>query len=240
MADAAPDYATLTVEKYDVDLTDAPVNSYDDCSDVYFAHHTISQRVSDVKAVLSDLKAQGIWKDDLVLFGGSEGGAVVSILSHDIAEADAVVIVSTGTGMTIAEFFPMIVPPPFAKEMKEVFEVLRKNPDAKGMAASNSYTWWADILDRRLSDDLLASDIPILLVHGVNDTNAPVESARATQDAFAAAGQSDRLTYWELENRSHQMKDPEGVSHMQDALADVYGWIEEQDVRLSRKPLLSL
>lgn len=227
MAKAASNYATLTVEKYGVKITDAPKNPYADCSAALFENHTITQRVSDVQAVLSDIKSQGILNDELVLFGGSEGGAVVSILSHEVAEADAVVVFSTGTGMTMAEFFPMVVPPTLAAEMQTVFDTLRANPVAEGMAAGNSYKWWADILDRRLSDDLLKSKIPILLVHGENDQSGPVESARATRDAFAAADEADRLTYWELQNRDHQMIDSVGESHMQETLTDIVGWIED-------------
>ena len=37
-----------------------------------------------------------------VLFGGSEGGDVVSILSHRILETDAVIVFSTGTGVPLS------------------------------------------------------------------------------------------------------------------------------------------
>ena len=228
MASAAPEFSILTIEKYGVELPSSLDGSLTSCSQEFFNNHTITQRVHDAQTVFKDLDSRGLWNGKTVLFGGSEGGAVVSILSHALPETDAVIVFSTGTGLTMAEFFPMVVPPDFAKQMTLVFDDIRTNPNATGMAAGNSYKWWRDILDRRLSDDLLKSKVPILLVHGVNDKSGPVEAARATEAAFISAKKSDQLTYWEMKDRDHQMNDPEGHSHMEGVLKDVAGWIEQQ------------
>ena len=228
MAKLAPEFSVLTIEKYGVKLsaTDATLEAI--CSEEFFNNHTISQSVLDAQSVFDDIDKRGLWNGKAALFGGSEGGAVVSILSHVLPETNAVVVFSTGTGLTMAEFFPMVVPPDFANEMSLIFEEIRLNPAATGMAAGNSYEWWRDILDRRLSDDLLKSNIPILLVHGQNDKSAPVEAARATQEAFISAGKRQQLTYWEMKDRDHQMNDPQGNSHMQTVLTDVIDWIVHQ------------
>ena len=219
-------YAVLTVEKYGVTPADAPADPMADCSEAYLENHTVSQRVTDARAVFEDLRARGLLDGDLVLFGGSEGGAVVSILSHQAEEADAVVVFSTGTGLTMAEFFPLVVPPPVAERMQAMFDEIRNDPSAEGVLSGVSYDWWRDALDRRYSDDLLTSDIPVLIVQGADDRSAPVEAARAARDAFVAAGQEQRLTYWELEDRDHGMVDAQGVSHMGAVLKKVRGWIE--------------
>jgi pimeloyl-ACP methyl ester carboxylesterase len=227
LAQALPEFASLTVEKYGVHRIDRPEDPMNACSDAYFANHTVSQRVADVKAVFSDLNSRGLWEGGLVLFGGSEGGAVVSILSHEMERVDAVAVFSTGTGMTMAEFLPMVVPPPVAEKMKGMFEQIRANPEKEGRAGGNSFKWWADIMDRRLSDDLLKSTAPVLIVHGVNDMHGPVAAARLARDAFTAAGQAKRLTYWELADRNHLMVDPDGQSHMRNELLGVANWIRE-------------
>ena len=219
-------YAVLTVEKYGVALDDAPADPMADCSEAYLENHTVSQRVADARAVFQDLRARGLLDGDLVLFGGSEGGAVVSILSHQAEDADAVVVFSTGTGLTMAEFFPSVVPPPVAERMRVVFDEIRNDPSAEGVLSGVSYDWWRDVLDRRYSDDLLTSTIPVLIVQGADDRSAPVEAARAARDAFVAAGQEQRLTYWELEDRDHGMVDAQGVSHMGAVLKKVRGWIQ--------------
>jgi len=228
MAQIVPEFSVLTIEKYGVTPTGRDKAPTAPCSEEFVNNHTISQSVHDAKSVFKDIGKRGFWNGETVLFGGSEGGAVVSILSHALPETSATVVLSTGTGLTMAEFFPMVVPPDFAEEMKEIFEEIRLNPAAKGMAAGNSYEWWRDILDRRLSDELLKSKTPILLVHGVNDKSAPVEAARATQQAFISAGKRQQLTYWEMKDRDHQMNDLQGNPHMQAVLADVVTWINHQ------------
>jgi len=227
LSDAAEGFAILTIEKYGVEQADAPENPVESCSEAYFANHTVSQRVANARTVLAELGTRGLWDGTLVLFGGSEGGAVVSILSHEEPETDAVVVFSTGTGLTMAEFFPMVVPPPVAAQMNAVFEQARSNPEAREVVGGNSFKWWADILDRRLSNDLLKSSVPVLLVQGETDRSAPVEAARATWAAFAEANEDARLTYWELSDRDHQMRAQDGQSYMQEVLNRVAVWIEE-------------
>lgn len=220
-----PDFASLTIEKYGVDPNLVPEDPMNGCSESYYANHTVSRRVEDAKLVMGDLRSRSIWDGRLIIFGGSEGGAVASILSHKLKEADAVVIFSTGTGLTMAEFFPMVVPPPVASQMSGVFAKARANPDSSRVIGGNSLMWWADILDRRLSEDLLKSAAPILLVHGENDRHAPVDAARVTRDAFAEAGEAGRLTYWELANRDHQMRDASGKSHLKSVFTKIAGWM---------------
>ncbi len=228
LAEILSDYAVLTVEKFGVTPADGPTERLEDCSDAYLENHTVSQRVADVAAVLQDLKERRLFDGDLVLFGGSEGGAVVSVLAHEAAEADAVVVLSTGTGLTMAEFLPLVAPPPAMEQMRAAFDGIRSDPDATGVLGGVSYDWWRDVLDRRFSDDLLKAAIPVLLIHGARDKSAPVEAARATRDAFVAAGQEHRLTYWEFENRDHAMVDPQGRPHMGEVLTQVRGWIGQQ------------
>ena len=226
LAEILSDYAVLTIEKYGVAPDDAPADPMADCSRAYLENHTVSQRVADARAVFEDLRARGLLDGDLVLFGGSEGGAVVSILSHQAEDTDAVVVFSTGTGLTMAEVFPLVVPPPVAERMQAMFDEIRNDPDAEGVLSGVSYDWWRDSLDRRYSDDLLTSNVPVLIVQGADDRSAPVEAARAARDAFIAAGQEHRLTYWEFQDRDHGMVDAQGVSHMGAVLKKARGWIE--------------
>ena len=228
LAELLSDYAALTVEKPGVAPDGVPPGGIEGCSDVYLENHTVSQRVADVIMVLGDLKERRLFDSDLVLFGGSEGGAVVSVLAHQAAEADAVVVLSTGTGLTMAEFLPLVAPPPAMEQMRAAFDGIRSDPEATGVLGGVSYDWWRDVLDRRFSDDLLKAGIPVLLIHGVRDKSAPVEAARATRDAFVAAGQEHRLTYWEFETWDHAMVDPQGRSQMGDVLTRVRRWIDER------------
>lgn len=227
LIEKVPNLNVLTIEKYGVHPNDSANPSHDKCPEAYYRNHTLSQRVDDAVIVLKELRGERGFTGKLGLFGGSEGGAVVSILSRKIPEADAVVVFSTGTGIQLSK---MILPPEFAEfkdEFEKEFALIRANPNSHKMWSGNSYKWWADAMDRKLSDDLLASKAPILLVRGTLDKTTPISADHATKAAFEAANDT-RLTYWELEDRGHQMRDSEGVSHMSDVLEDVSDWISEQ------------
>ncbi len=230
LAALATGYAALTVEKYGVAPDDEArgVGDTSACSDAFRRGHTVSQRVADIEAVLADLKSRKLWNGRLALFGGSEGGAVVSILSGRLEGIDSVAVFSTGVGMTLAEMLPITAPPDAQQGIAVMLDEIRANPDRDGDAFGNSIRWWADIMDRRLSDDLLKGDGPVLLVQGVDDQFAPAAAARKARDAFVAAGEEGRLTYWELADRDHGMVDGEGRSHMQETLGRVAAWIAER------------
>lgn len=227
LIDKTSSLGILTIDKYGVSPSDAPNNPMVDCSETYFENHTVSQRVNDAITVLRDLQNDGLWNGELALFGGSEGGAVVSVLSHMVPETDAVVVFSTGTGIPLSDMILSIMPPTAVAEAKQEFTRIRNNPNSNTLWNGNTYKWWADIMDRTLSDDLLKGGAPVLLIHGTLDKGTPVNAARATQDAFEQAN-NDRLTYWELEDRGHQMKDSTGISYMSEVLDDVTLWLSEQ------------
>src|SRR5712664_790948 len=88
----------------------------------------------------------------------------------------------------------------------------------------NSYRWWADILDHDLTADVLSVRAPILIVPGERDRSAPVEVARMARDDFQRAGRCN-LTYWELPGYDHQMQDPAGVSHIDEVMQRISGWL---------------
>ena len=79
-----PDFAVVTVEKYGVRPDDAPKDPFGGCSPDFYAHHTISQRVADYQRVLAKVETSPWWDGRLVLFGGSEGGAAVSMLAPQL------------------------------------------------------------------------------------------------------------------------------------------------------------
>jgi len=227
LASTFADLLVLTIEKYGVEPGNAPADPIEDCSAAYYANNTISQRVDDAEQVLAELHAEGIWNGDLALFGGSSGGPVVAMLGARLPETDAIVVFSAGAGLTLAETIPEVVPPPVAATIQEQFDRIRQEPDSLEVMSGNSFRWWADIMDHRPVDDLLAASAPVLLVHGTLDESSPVASARATRDAFAAAG-DDRLTYWELQGLDHQMVDTSGTSQMGRVLDSVADWMSGQ------------
>ncbi|MES2341373.1 MAG: hypothetical protein V4597_06820 [Pseudomonadota bacterium] len=221
-----PDFAVLTVEKYGVAPHSKPAATQDGCSPTFYAHHTISQRVEDYQRVLALVEREPWWNGQLVLFGGSEGGAAVTLLAPRV-HPSATVIFSTGPGQTFRQTFKLAVPPPVWAEAEAVFARVEAAPESAEVWGGNSYRWWADILDHDLLADLLAVETPILIVHGENDRSAPVASARAARDGIRKADRCN-LTYWEFPGYDHQMRDASGGGHIEEVLGRISGWLRRE------------
>jgi alpha-beta hydrolase superfamily lysophospholipase len=218
-----PDFAVVTVEKYGVKPGDSPADPYEGCSPIFYANHTVSQRAADYQQVLGLVSREPWWNGQLVLFGGSEGGAAISVLAPRV-KPDAVVVFSTAPGRNFRETFKLAIPPPVAAQADAVFAMALADPKSTTVWGGNSYRWWADILDRDLVADLMAAEVPVLLVQGERDQSAPVAVARKARDAFAAEGRCE-LTYWELPGYDHQMRDASGASRLDEVLARISGWL---------------
>ena len=218
-----PDFAVVTVEKYGVRPDDAPKDPFGGCSRDFYAHHTVSQRVADYQRVLAKVETSPWWDGRLVLFGGSEGGAAVSMLAPRV-RATALVVFSTAPGRSFRQAFKLAVPPEVAAQADSEFARIKADPLSSKLWGGNSYRWWADILDHDLTADVLSVRAPILIVHGERDRSAPVQVARMVRDDFQRAGRCN-LTYWELPGYDHQMQDSAGVSHIDEVMQRISGWL---------------
>jgi dienelactone hydrolase len=160
-----PAFAVVTVEKYGVEPHAKPADPFEGCSAVFYAHHTVSQRVTDYERVLDELKREPWWNGQLVLFGGSEGGGTVSILAAKV-NPTAVVIFSAAPGHWFGEIFKLSVPSAVAQHAEDEFKKIEAEPGSAKVWGGNSYRWWADILRQDMTADLLKAESPILLVQG--------------------------------------------------------------------------
>jgi pimeloyl-ACP methyl ester carboxylesterase len=220
-----PNFAVLTVEKYGVEPHAKPKDPFAGCSATFYAHHTVTQRVIDYQRVLDHLKSEQWWNGQLVLFGGSEGGAAVAILAPRV-NSTAVVIFSSAPGHSFAQLFKMTVPPEVAQNADEEFKKIKAAPTSASVWGGNSYRWWTDILNQDMTADLLRTTSPVLLVQGERDNHAPVAIAREIRDEFQRAGHSN-LTYWEFPGYDHAMQDEHGTSHLDDVMTRISKWLTE-------------
>lgn len=218
-----PEFAVVMVEKYGVRPSDVPKDPFGGCSRTFYKHNTVSRRVEDLQRVLAELEAAPWWDQRLVLFGGSEGGAVVSMLAPRVTPT-AVVIFSTAPGRSFRETFKLAVPPAVAAQADSEFAKISANPLSSKVWGGNSYRWWADILDYDGTADLLSVHAPILVVQGERDGSAPVQVARMLRDDFQRAGHSN-LTYWEFADYDHQMHDAAGLSHLDEVMQRISAWL---------------
>jgi len=220
----APGHAVLAIEKYGVAPGRPQAGSVEGCSPDYWHRNTLQQRVLDAAQVIARLRAEPWWNRELVIYGGSEGGAVAAMLAPLVPETKAVVIVSSGIGVPVAELIRAAVPPPVAAQITAMLAEAKANPTGDKRFGGASYRWWADAADVTPAKALLQTDAPVLLIQGTRDQFAPAATARATRDLFAAAGKRS-LTYREYEGFDHFMKDSAGVNHRAAVLRDIASWL---------------
>ena len=218
------DFAALTVEKYGIDPNQEIADPFEDCPTAYHEYNTVSQRVADYAQIIDVLKDRPWWNGTLVLFGGSMGGTVMARLATRV-EADAVILLSTGGGITFGDMIIRTIPEEAHPQIEQKYDEIRQNPDSTELWAGYSYRFWADSLDRREVDDMLETAAPILLINGGRDSSSPVGTARAAVDLFGQKGRCN-LTYWELPGLDHGMADASDVSHLTDVLDQAAAWLD--------------
>lgn len=223
----APRHAVLAIEKYGVVPGRPQTDAVEGCSPDYWNRNTLQQRVLDAAQVIARLRAESWWNRHLVIYGGSEGGAVAAMLAPLVPETKAVVIVSSGIGVPVAELIRAAVPPPVAAQITAMLAEAKANPTGDKRFGGASYRWWADAADVTPAKALLQTDAPVLLIQGGRDQFAPAATARATRNLFAAAGKRF-LTYREYEGYDHFMKDSAGVDHRAAVLRYIARWLRHK------------
>lgn len=225
---AFSDHAALRIEKYGVLPNDRPDerNGNADCSQDFIAGATVGQRIADTLQVIEALAGEDWWSGRLILFGGSEGGLVAASLAR-LTEADVAILLSTGGGLEFGEALRSSIPEEGWPSVDAQFQQIRGNPQSLDVWAGYSYRFWADIMDRRVADDIVAANANILLIQGEADRTSPPEVARMAVDIVAEAERCN-LNYWELSGLDHAMTDEEGASHMVDIIARAAEWAARQ------------
>ena len=174
--------------------------------------------------MIGALRGQRWWDGRLVIFGGSEGGAVAALAAPSIPETRAVIVWSSGIGLPVGQMIRSALPPPALAEVDRVFAEARANPASTRQWGGASYRWWADALDQVPARALLRTRAPVLLIHGTRDQYAPIAAARAARDLVAAGGKAN-FAYREYEGYDHFMVDARGVDHRAEVVAEAAAWL---------------
>ncbi|MDQ0839245.1 alpha/beta hydrolase family protein [Sphingomonas faeni] len=230
----SPNARTLLIDKVGVGL-EGDATTIDGCPKAYWDHYTLSLRVEDCLRVIADLRRQPWWNRRIVIFGGSEGGAVAALLAPLVPEAKAVVVLSSGTGVAIGDLIRAAIPPEMAAEAPSVYAAAHKRPTGDERWAGLSYRWWDDAVDLVPARSLAQTPAPVLLIHGARDRSSPVETARAGHTMLRTAGKAN-AEYWEFADLDHSMQEAGGTSHMDDVLIQAAKWIRtSRSMTLPRK-----
>lgn len=226
----APERVIVTIEKYGTGGAADAAGVVDGCTPDFWRGNTLSRRVLDAVTVIAALRRRTWWNGDVVLFGGSEGGAVAAMTAPLVPETRAVIVYSSGIGVPVGALVRSAIPPFAQAEADGVFAEARCNPDPARRWGGASYMWWADAVDQMPARSLLQTRAPILLVHGSRDESAPVATARATRDLMAQADAAN-FTYREYDGYDHFMTDAAGVDHRPEEFAAMRDWLQRQPRR---------
>jgi len=218
----APDRRLVLINQPGV-IAGAEVDLVDGCPTDYWERSTLHQRTLDMLLVVAELRRRDWWSGQLVLFGGSEGGAVVALAAALLPETQAAIVFSSGAGMTVRELIGRALPPPVAAELDAQIAAARENPSGGTRWAGLSHKWWADAADVMPARALVLSSAPILLIHGAQDTSSPVEAARAGRDYLTTAGKD--VTYFEYPALDHFMREAGGEDRLPEVMEDARRWL---------------
>lgn len=223
--------ARLVVEKVGVSRGDDGKS----CSADYLAHNTIDLRLTDYLQVIAHLRASAPWWDgDLYVLGASEGGLMAGMVAAFVPETRRVAILSYGGARTMGEVRPAAVvkesrESPSARpisdaDLQAVYRSIRADEEGGKSfdGETNTYRWWASILDVRLSRLLRDLRIPVLIAHGELDDMMPVESAREMHRQLQHDGRD--VVYCEYRGLDHGFSDTSGNSHLVDVFMSAVAW----------------
>lgn len=160
------------------------------CGPDYEAHSTEEARWYD------HLLAARRLKDELHLrrhgafqvLAVSAGGLSACAMAGATDDVGALALLSTGGGITFKEELDLLrkEDPEFAEQRRRVQSDPRLGKTWLG--ETNPEIWWWSVLSKRCLPLLDGYRGPVLIIHGVNDTSTPVESARTLSLGLKARG----------------------------------------------------
>lgn len=219
----APDRRLVLINQPGV-LAGAETELVDGCPTDYWERSTLHQRALDVLLVVADLRRHDWWSGKLVIFGGSEGGAVVALAAPLLPEVQAAIVFSSGTGLTVRELIRRALPPPVAAQLDVQVAAARAKPTSETRWAGLSHKWWADAADVMPARALALSSAPVLLIHGAQDSSSPVEAARAGHEYLKAVGKGN-VAYFEYAPLDHFMRESGGEDRLPEVMEDAKRWL---------------
>ncbi len=228
----------IAIEKYGLKETS---NS---CPQEYLINNTIQNRINDHLVVAEYIRNNvSQWNGKFAWAGGSEGGQISALAAPLVHETAMIVMMASGGGLTMAEELPIAFERLMRrqgasdnkiqrkkKELQNSFRMIKKDPTpykewlSDGKSARNTYKYWDAILWIKALPLLERTSVPMLLVHGTEDTSCPIESSQALANRFKDLGKTN-LTFKIYPGLEHNWSDLQGSSHTQEVLNDTFSWI---------------
>lgn len=225
-----PDYDFLTLDNVNVKMggdqfTDsAVINNY-----------TFDNRVNSAVSVIDNFLSNSD-KDykEIIIFGISQGGQILPKVYSQLQKKDDITrLIALGSGglsqyeeFMILKDSNLTMEPGYKEEYAKIegaYPDILDNPDSvEKQYFGFTYKTWYGFLNYDPMDDYININIPILLLHGADDTNSPVESARTVETEFQKAGKAN-LKYIEYADMGHG---PGSKEQSDQLFGDINRWLQ--------------
>jgi len=238
VARALPQSDLLTVEKYGIDAALPYSTDVDrtDCPAAYLQHDRLSQRVADLKAVISRLsRANGYRK--VVVIGGSEGAVVANMLAASGAPIHAVIAFNGGGRLFLDDVLHSIrLDPSLSASAREEsvqgFRGFGKHvmtaPEADLVVSGHGVRWWQEVLRLDQLAVLRKTRIPVLIMQGEADSSVSPAAVTGMIKQLQRAGRSN-IHYKAYAGLDHGMQSADGASQLTRVVDDMRDWLGAMD-----------
>lgn len=198
-----------------------------------------------VLAIAAARRSLGNRVSQVVIIGGSEGAQYVFAVAA-LAHADKAV---GWGGLALPQYHDFIIEQRLRAErgeitraqaqasVEEIFAAIKAiNADPLGLQQTfmgETNRRWSGFGPHAVVDDMLALDIPLLLVQGGDDDKAPIINTDLAMVAFLSRGRSN-LDYWVYPEADHGYRVPDPanpgkrVSIAPDIWTRVWAWVTKQ------------
>jgi pimeloyl-ACP methyl ester carboxylesterase len=154
----------------------------------------------------------------VIIIGGSEGGQYAFALAREV-QADRVI---AWGGIALPQYFDLVLEFRLQAERGEItrsdaqnqidelysaIRAIEENPqDITQRFHGEAYRRWSSFGPYYAIDDMLSLEVPLLLIQGGADSNAPILNSDYAMIAFLSEGRTN-LDYWVYPNLDHFFRD---------------------------------
>lgn len=178
----------------------------------------------------------------VILIGYSEGGQFVFELARELPATTHAVAIG---GNALPQWYDFVIEARLAAERGEIsrpqaqerietlysaMRQVRSQPEGGATLYGHDFRRWASFGPYAPIDDMLALDLPLLMIQGGADVNAPILNTDYGMIAFLNAGKSN-LTYWVYPDYDHFLTEPDPdhpdrrIDRAQEVFERLWSWI---------------
>ena len=201
------------------------------CSPDFNAHNTPRQWMADYMEFISKtLDAHPRRWKNIVLVGGSEGGALAARVARARSDITHLVVIGDG-GWSMRDNLSSILG---ADAVETAWKEIARHPGSTDrMWLGHPYRYWFDTFDHAPLGDYLALEIPVLIAFGERDRSVPVASGHEVLRAAQAAGKKN-IGLVVYPGADHSLR-AEGHDFLDEFLRGAAHGIENGTVELSER-----